>query len=513
MNTSTETKQIESDPAKTATAKTGGSPGSSRPERSPRKKRRSSMILPEAYDERAMPALKLARSSKKARLIGRTLVVLIVIGFLVVAIAPWQQSVKGSGTVIAYTPADRTQTIQSPTKGRIVSFGEGIYENAHVDKGQIIVELRDLDESFMTRLQSQRDAGVAQVQSLENVVEAARRNATNAEAMAETLQAQVRSYENVKEQVVASADASVEAAIAKVASQKQKLAEVQATFNQARADYQRQKTLFEERIASQLKFQQAEQKFREAEAKVAQANADLKAAEAALDEKRRDRVAKEQKAQVDIEYAQSTLSKAQGDVAKAESSIAKATSDLNKARKDLLDVETKIARQANQTVRAPVDGYLTQIVPNPGSAVLKEGDPICVIVPDTTDRAVQIWLDGNDAPLVSTGRHVRLQFEGWPAVQFAGWPSVAVGTFGGEVISVDATDNGKGQFRVLVKPEENSDWPEDRYLRQGVRANGWVLINQVPLWFEIWRNMNGFPPMVDDTAKDINKPKPPKVKL
>jgi len=154
-----------------------------------------------------------------------------------------------------------------------------------------------------------------------------------------------------------------------------------------------------------------------------------------------------------------------------------------------------------------------QITPNQGSQVLKEGDPICTIVPDTADRAVQIWLDGNDAPLVEPGRHVRLQFEGWPAVQFTGWPSVAVGTFGGEIVSVDAKDDGFGKFRVLVLPDEESGpWPNERYLRQGVRTNGWVLLDQVPLWYEIWRNMNGFPPVVHpEQPKESTKvPKLPK---
>jgi multidrug resistance efflux pump len=481
--------------------------------KSDKSRRHRPMMMPEAYDERALPALKLTRSSRKARTIGKTLTVLILVGTFVVLIAPWQQSVRGTGSVIAYTPRDRTQTIESPTKGRIVSFGEDIFENAHVTEGQVIVEIRDLDESYLDRLQSQLTAGRSQVDSLQNVVEAGRRNLTNAQAMAETLRAQVLSYRSVKEQVVASAEAGIEAAIAKVTSQEQKLEEVMATLSQARADYDRQRTLFREQIASQLKYQQAEQKFREAEAKVEQAKADLNAAKAALDEKRRDRNAKEQKSQADIEYAQSTLNKAEGDIAKSESDIAKASSDLNKAQQELLKTETELARQANQTIRAPFDGFLTQIMPNQGSAVLKEGDPICVIVPDTADRAVQIWLDGNDAPLVSTGRHVRLQFEGWPAVQFAGWPSVAVGTFGGEVISIDATDNGQGKFRVLVQPDNANDWPSDRYLRQGVRANGWVLLEQVPLWFEVWRNMNGFPPMLDEQGVKDDKSKPPKLKL
>ena len=94
------------------------------------------------------------------------------------------------------------------------------------------------------------------------------------------------------------------------------------------------------------------------------------------------------------------------------------------------------------------------------------------------------------------------------------WPSVAVGTFGGTVVNVDATSNAKGQFRLLVLPDtqDGQEWPQERYLRQGVRANGWVLLNQVRLGYELWRQMNGFPPVVSPDApkeegKDVKKPK------
>ncbi|MCA9008078.1 MAG: toxin secretion protein, partial [Planctomycetaceae bacterium] len=109
---------------------------------------------------------------------------------------------------------------------------------------------------------------------------------------------------------------------------------------------------------------------------------------------------------------------------------------------------------------------------------------------------------------------VRLQFEGWPAVQFSGWPSVAVGTFGGEVVSVDAIDNGLGKFRILIRPDpDDNPWPQDRFLRQGVRANAWVLLNQVPLWYEVWRKLNGFPPAVsvEEPGQKDSKSKPPKL--
>ena len=145
-----------------------------------------------------------------------------------------------------------------------------------------------------------------------------------------------------------------------------------------------------------------------------------------------------------------------------------------------------------------------------------------MIVPDATDRVVELLVDGRDAPLIAahmeqTGRgpHVRLQFEGWPGVQFAGWPSVAVGTFGGRVRQIDATDDGNGRFRILVEPDElfaGDRWPEGLYLRQGNQAVGWVFLNRVTLGFELWRQFNGFPPVVAPKPPDKDGSKPPKVK-
>ena len=147
-----------------------------------------------------------------------------------------------------------------------------------------------------------------------------------------------------------------------------------------------------------------------------------------------------------------------------------------------------------------------RLIANEGGEIVKAGDPLLTLVPDALDRAVEIWVDGNDAPLIGNGAPVRLQFEGWPAVQFVGWPSVAVGTFGGKVALIDSTDDGNGKFRLLVVPDESEqEWPDVHYLRQGVRAKGWVLLNQVSIGYEIWRQLNGFPPVVapPDPKSDI----------
>ncbi|MCG8649541.1 MAG: HlyD family efflux transporter periplasmic adaptor subunit [Pirellulales bacterium] len=471
---------------------------------------RTRMLAPAAYSEAALPSLKLARSSRLARTVGKLLFALLVLGTFLVALAPWQQSVKGTGNVIAYAPLERQQTIETPIKGRVVRLGEGVYENAHIREGELIAEVADIDTEFLFRLEGQLAASRRQVEAVEALLQANERTLDAAKTVVTTIELQVNAYELVKEQVIAAADAAVASAENKVEAERQQLAEHQAGLAQVQADFVRQHTLHKEKIVSLLKLQETQRKLDEAKAKVAKSEAQIRGAQNDLSGKRSDRIGKEQKAQADIESVTASLKKATADVAKAESDVAKAQSDLTKAQKDVLDAETKVARQRSQEILAPFDGFITRIMANQSSQVLRESDPICVIVPDTADRAVQVWLDGNDAPLVEPGRHVRLQFEGWPAVQFAGWPSVAVGTFGGKVISVDATDDGAGKFRVLVLPDTTDHrWPNERFLRQGVRANGWVLLDQVPLWYEIWRNMNGFPPVV--STEEPSQDKPPKL--
>lgn len=474
----------------------------------------SRMLGPSAYSEALLPSLRLARSSRFARRVGKALLCLLVISFILVAFAPWQQSVKGSGNVIAFAPGERQQTIEVPIKGRIVRWGENVFENAHFEKGELIAEIQDVDPNLMDRLQDQLDSTRSQVQASEMLLSASERNREAAKRIVVSQEALLKTYQSAKEQIIASANATIAGSKNKVEAERRQLDEVEAALTQIKADYERQEQLFKEKIVAEVKFQLAERKYLEAQAKVAKAKQYVESAQNDLLGKERDRDAKAQKAQGDIDYATALMDKAKGDVEKSESDVAKATSELNKAQKTLSEMEIKVSRQQSQTITAPFDGYLTSISANQGGQMVKEGDTLCVIVPDTADRAVQVWLDGNDAPLVEVGRHVRLQFHGWPAVQFAGWPSVAVGTFGGSVVSIDATDNGKGKFRVLVRPDDDvHDWPDERYLRQGVQANAWVLLEQVPLWYEIWRNMNGFPPAVtpDTDIGGKAKSKPPKL--
>jgi multidrug efflux pump subunit AcrA (membrane-fusion protein) len=170
----------------------------------------------------------------------------------------------------------------------------------------------------------------------------------------------------------------------------------------------------------------------------------------------------------------------------------------------LTQAESRYMRQSNQVIRAPEDGLVLKLKAGAGTAVVSEGESIAEFVPEGGDLAVQIYIQGMDLPLVRPGAHVRLQFEGWPAIQFSGWPSVAVGTFGGVVNIVDPSANKEGKFRVIVvKDQEN--WPETRFIRQGTRVNAWILLNNVPLGFELWRQFNGFPPSLPSDEEAIGE--------
>jgi len=464
-------------------------------------------LVEAAYREEHFPALRLARSSRTARRIAKALFAVLIVSIVAMLSVPWQQSVTGSGNVVAYAPLDRQQVVQAPIKGRIVRWREGIRENALVAKGQEIVEIQDLDPNLLARLEDQQKALQRQLEAAQEQADAHLRQRDAADTVVEAYTAQVEAFRSVKEQIVAAADEYVKMAEQKLRAEQENQLAAQAALAQAEADFQRQKALHEDGLVSQLKMQLAERKYKEAAAKANQASAYVASAENELQAKKNERGAKEREVQTKIDSSEATLRKARAEVAKAESDRAKALAEVTKAEKELLDIEVKISRQQSQVVVAPRDGFVMQLLANQGGAIVKAGDPLFVLVPDTSDRAVQIWVDGNDAPLIEPGRHVRLQFEGWPAVQFAGWPSVAVGTFGGTVATVDATDNGKGKFRVLIVPDSaDQSWPSGRFLRQGVRANGWVLLNQVSLGYEIWRRLNGFPPVVsmDEPEKDVS---------
>lgn len=170
--------------------------------------------------------------------------------------------------------------------------------------------------------------------------------------------------------------------------------------------------------------------------------------------------------------------------------------DVAAAEAALTRQQVDISRQSQQLIRAPRDGTILRVNAGDAATAVSVGDAVATFQPDNAKRAVEMFIDGRDVALVHAGSPVRLQFEGWPAVQFSGWPSIAIGTFKGEVIAVDPTAQANGQFRVLVGETGNPDdaWPDERFIRFGATVRGWVLLETVPLGYELWRQLNNFPP-------------------
>jgi multidrug resistance efflux pump len=271
---------------------------------------------------------------------------------------------------------------------------------------------------------------------------------------------------------------------------------------QTRVNYERQRALFEKGLKPEKEIEKLKSEWDVARAELEGVRQEVVAAEKELAAKKHELEQKRREAQTKVEYARAMREDAAGQAATT--------------RKEMRDVEIKLGEMDRLVIAAPRDGTIFRMPVFERGQMVKEGDNLFTIVPDSQQRAVELWVSGNDTPLVRPGDHVRLQFEGWPAVQFAGWPSVAVGTFGGQVISIDATDDGSGKFRLLLTQEDADPWPSERFLRQGVRANGWVMLSRVTLGYEIWRQLNGFPPVVAKDAaaaeskQDDKKPKLPK---
>lgn len=435
-----------------------------------------------------LTAMQSVRTPPLVRKLSRVLFALILLVIAFVSFLPWQQNAKGTGRIVAYHPTERMQTVESPIYGRIVRWGEQIVEGVEVKKGQFILEIRDIDENRAERLKAQ--------------VQATSDKQRIAQVKAEAYGRQVVDLTEAKVQLIEASRQLVEEARRKVEAEQQGVAAAEAGLAQTQSNFERQKALFDKGLTAGVSYEKDRRSFEEAQAKLAAAKKYVEAAESYLKSKQAELEQKSLEAETKIDYARASRQEALGDEAVA--------------RKDLSEIEGKQSQFESREVVAPRDGIILRLFANNNAEMLKEGDPLFSIVPATTDRAVELWVDGNDIPLITTGREVRLQFEGWPAVQFAaGWPHAAMGTFGGEVASMDATDDGKGKFRILVRPG-TAPWPDERFLRQGVRANGWVMLNRVPMGYELWRQLNGFPPIYPDeslgkaAAKDGKKVKLPK---
>ena len=449
-------------------------------------------------------ALARARTPRFVRGVSRLLFLFFLSTPLLLALVPWQQTVMCRGMVTAYSPTERVQVLTARVSGQVRTWH--VVEGTRVKMNDPIVDIEDNDPELAARLDAQR-AFLAE-----------RLEAAGEEVM--ELTAAAKAQESARAAAVKAAEANREAARKTVEVSQQTKANAEFAFEFEKNRFETFDDLFSNPqfggLESRLSRDEARMRSDRAQTDTDKADAEIQRAEASL---------LTQEALL-LQADANGLSA----ISVARSNLRKAEQNMFSIEREIQDIDNRIERFKARNVVAPCDGFVYRVSANVGQGgqYVKEGDELCTIVPDTSDRVVELFLDGIDAPLVLAYAdqkrelpHVRLQFEGWPAIQFSGWPELAIGTFGGKVRQVDAAASDLGKFRALVEPEARLTgdvWPDQEFLRQGNQAVGWVLLNRVPLGYEIWRRLNGFPPVLAPAGKgkDLDKDKgskPPKIKV
>jgi multidrug efflux pump subunit AcrA (membrane-fusion protein) len=409
--------------------------------------------------------MDLVPPARAQRTLARLLVGALVVVGLVLAFTPWQQTSAGSGRVIAYVPEERQQNLEAPIEGRVLRWH--VREGSTVEQGDPIVDLSDNDPEILTRLRAEREAIEARLES--------------ARARAAALESRIPLLAQSRSNAISAAESRAAMAVQRVVAAEQSVTLADAQLAAARLNIDRQKSLAAGGLTSRRQLELTELDLTRSQTELERARVALSAAKAERIALESDRLKVETDANAAIDDARASQAAAQAEVANASAELAR--------------IEVRLARQSAQSVVAPRSGSVFRIIANGHTGeIVKAGDVLAILVPDTTDRAVELWVSGNDLPLLRVGSEARVQFEGWPAVQFSGWPAIAVGTFRGRVSLVDAADDGAGKFRVLIVPGPDTAWPDPIYLRQGVRTLGWIQLGTVRLGYELWRQFNGFPP-------------------
>jgi multidrug efflux pump subunit AcrA (membrane-fusion protein) len=430
--------------------------------------------VPEDWAKQEFQALRTKNTNRSGRIIARWLMALGLMGILCMFL-PWQQNIPGKGKLSALDPAHRPQQIQTAIPGRIIRWR--VREGQFVNKNDTILELAEIkddyfDPEMLVRLNEQLTAKEQSIHATERQIEAIRNQLS---ALKDGLDFSLSKAQNKLQQ-----------ASMKVRSDSADYEAEKVQFKTAEAQFDRYKVLYEkDGLISLTDLEKRSLKLQETSAKRTSAENKLLASK---NERINSRI---ELSSVQAEYSDK-ISKAMSDLGSKESYLAEAQSEYSKLRNKIVNVEV---RTRNHAILVPQSGYVVKALKMGIGETVKENEPVVTIMPENGMKAVELYVKAMDVPLLTRGRKVRLQFDGWPVLQFSGWPNASVGTFGGLVQVIDYVASSNGQYRILVIPDPMEEgWPA--LLRLGSGVNGWVMLNDVPIWFELWRQINGFPPTI-----------------
>ncbi|WP_203255791.1 HlyD family secretion protein [Hyunsoonleella ulvae] len=391
---------------------------------------------------------------------------------LIVLFLPWTQNISGKGLVTTLKPNQRPQTIQSQIPGRIEDWY--VQEGDTVKAGDTILRISEIkseyfDDRLVERTNDQIVAKSSSVNAYGGKVEALNR--------------QISALQNERSLKLEQTRNKLLQSQLKVKSDSIDLEAAKTNLKIAETQYNRIFTLQQEGLKAVKDVEEKRLKLQETQAKfISQQNKYLAS-------------------QNEVINAELELSRTKASFA---DKISKAQSDMFTAQSSQFDTKAQVTKLENAKtnyerrnsllyVTAPVNGIINKALRGGVGVTFKEGEELVGIMPLQYDLAVETFVRPIDLPLIHIGEHVRVQFDGWPAIVFSGWPNVSYGTYGAKVVAIENFISDNGKYRILLAPDESDhEWP--KAIRVGSGAQTIALLEDVPIWFELWRQINSFPP-------------------
>jgi multidrug resistance efflux pump len=391
---------------------------------------------------------------------------------LLIMFLPWTQNITARGYVTTLKPNQRPQTVQSIIAGRVEKWF--VQEGDYVNKGDTILyisEIKDdyFDPNLLNRTNQQIKAKELTQRSYDEKVNA--------------LENQIDALSNMQELKTEQARNKLLQAKLKVTADSIEFEAAKTNYQIAERQLERMQQLYKEGLKSLTDLESRTLKLQESQAKLIGYESKL------LSSKNELINAKLELSAVKNDY-QDKLAKANSERFSALSSSYNANVEVTKLQNQYMNYSVRIGLYY---ILAPQDGYITQAIQNGLGETIKEGAEIVSIMPSEYDLAVEMYVKPMDLPLLKKGQKVRFMFDGWPAIVFSGWPNVSYGTFGGKIVAIDNFTSKDSKYRILVAPDpQDTAWPDA--IRIGSGASGFALLKDVPIWYELWRQINGFPP-------------------
>lgn len=394
------------------------------------------------------------------------------LAFVFIMFLPWTQNIKTQGNVNTLFQEQRPQKLNSPIPGRIIKWY--VKNGDVVKKGDTILQISEIKDDYLDPLLVERTQ--EQVQAKKGV-----RDYYNAKIS--TTENQIAAISTAKDLKLNQIKIKIAQLQNKLKAEQAELTAVNNELKIAQDQLNRQNKMYEEGLVSLTQLQQRNVSYQNALAKKT-------SAENKLAQTQQEIAAQNIEQNAVIQEYTEKISKTEGDRFQSMGQVAGSTGDIAKLENQ---VATYKVRKGLYYILATQDGQITQLTKAGIGEIVKDAETIGIIVPKKIDYIAEIYVKPVDLPLIRENQKVMLTFDGFPAIVFSGWPNSSYGTFSGKIIAIENSISENVLFKAIVAEDKTQKrWPPN--MKIGTGASGIAILNDVPIWYEIWRNINGFPP-------------------